>query len=63
VKSAKLVENLPVTKRNKIQLMTYVTPAQAKALKALSAKTGIPQSVMVRAGIDIAIKKYRKKHG
>jgi hypothetical protein len=63
VKSAQLDENPTVTKRNKIQLMTYVTPAQAKALKALSAKTGIPQSVMVRAGIDIAIKKYRKKHG
>jgi Ribbon-helix-helix domain len=51
-----------VVKRNKIQMMAWITPAQAKALKRLSAKTGIPQSVIVRDGLDFAIKKYRKKH-
>jgi hypothetical protein len=53
---------LLMTKRNKVQMMTWVTPAQAKTLKSLSAKTGVPQSVIVRQGVDIAIKKFKKKH-
>jgi hypothetical protein len=43
-------------------MMAWITPAQAKALKRLSAKTGIPQSVIVRDGIDLAMKQFRKKH-
>ena len=31
-------------------------------LKKISAKTGVPQSIILREGLDIAIKKFRKKH-
>jgi hypothetical protein len=48
-------------KRNKIKISTYIHPKQLAALKSISAKTGIPQSVIIRKGLDLAIKVYGKK--
>jgi hypothetical protein len=36
--------------------------AQAKILKKISGTTGITQSIILHEGLDIAIKKFRKKH-
>lgn len=43
-----------------ISTTVYMHEEQRKALRELSIKTGIPIAVMVRAGIDIAIEKFRK---
>jgi predicted DNA-binding protein len=56
-----LGDNSQVPKRNKVKVSTYVHPAQMAALKKLSAKTGVPMAAMVREGIDLAIKKFRKR--
>ena len=34
----------------------YLTHEQVRELKRLSSRTGVPQSVMIRRGVDFAIK-------
>ena len=38
-----------------ISTTVYLRPDQIKDLKRLSDKTGIPQAVMIRRGVDFAI--------
>jgi hypothetical protein len=39
----------------------YLAPQQIRALKKISERTGIPQSVLIRRAIDAIIKKYKKR--
>ena len=45
----------------KIQLACYLEPEQAAALKALSAKTRVPQQAYLREGIEHVLSKYKKE--
>jgi hypothetical protein len=42
----------------KINHSLYLEPWQSKELAALSAKTGVPQQVILRAGLLLAFEKY-----
>jgi hypothetical protein len=46
--------------RKRPKTSVYLTLAQTTALKKISDRTGIPQSVLIRRGVEMAIKKYRK---
>ena len=41
----------------KVQVSLYMTPKQAEALKRLSEKTDVPQSVYLRRAIDLVLKR------
>jgi len=43
----------------KKQVMAYLEPAQHKALKALSKKTGITISEYLRKGVNMVLKKHK----
>src|ERR1700690_1112690 len=45
----------------KIAVQAYLEPEQAKELKALSARTRVPQQVYIREGLDEVLAKYRRK--
>jgi hypothetical protein len=45
----------------KVATMTYLEPAQAGALRALSARTRVPQQVYLREGLDYVLKKHARK--
>jgi ribosomal protein L39E len=44
----------------KIPVQAYLEPAQAKALKALSDNTRVPQQVYLREGVDLVLEKHRR---
>lgn len=44
-----------------IQYSTKLTPEQIKALKRISARTHIPQAVLVRQGVSIIIEEMKGK--
>lgn len=46
---------------NQYQQTIYVSPEQAKALKKLSHTTKIPETVIIREGVDLVLKKYKGK--
>jgi hypothetical protein len=46
---------------NLVQVACYVRPAQAKALRALSARTRVPMQVYMREAVDDVLRKYRRK--
>ena len=39
----------------------YLRPEQREALKRLSKATGIPQTELMRQGIDLVLKKYERR--
>ncbi len=43
------------------KFVMWLDTEQIKRLKALSKKTGIPMSVMIRRGVDWTIKKHSRK--
>lgn len=43
----------------KVPVQAYLEKEQAAALKALSARTRVPQQVYLREGIDHVLEKYR----
>jgi hypothetical protein len=43
----------------KTQLAIYLEPEQAVALKALSARTRVPQQVYLREGLDYVLARYK----
>jgi hypothetical protein len=45
----------------KTQVALYLDEDQMVALKALSAKTRVPQQVYLREGLDLILKMYSKK--
>jgi predicted DNA-binding protein len=45
-------------KGNQIQVSLYLNPETAKALRALSERTRIPQAAYFREAIDDLLKKY-----
>ena len=45
----------------KVLIPCYLEPAQAVALRALSAKTRIPQQTFLREAVDDILTKYRKE--
>ncbi len=47
-------------KRRKIQIWMSATPAQKRALDALSKVTRIPRTVLLREAVDDLLKKYKK---
>lgn len=44
-----------------VQYSTKLTPEQIKALKKISARTHIPQAVLVRQGVSIIIAELKEK--
>lgn len=53
------LRRMPSKKRKKVAL--YFDEEQLEALRKISKRTKIPASVIVREGVGMAIKKYRKK--
>ena len=47
----------------KIQLALYLEAGQVDALKALSARTRVPQQAYLREGLDYVLAKYGMKRG
>lgn len=45
----------------KIPVQAYLEPEQARALKALSVRTRVPQQTYMREGIEYVLAKYRSK--
>ncbi len=45
----------------KIPVQAYLEPEQAKALKALSDRTRVPQQTYIREGLDMVLAKYRER--
>ena len=45
----------------KVKTSLYLEPARLAKLRALSEKTMIPTSALVRRGIDLVIEEYKKK--
>ena len=43
----------------KTQVIAYLEPSQAQALKRLSAETRVPQQVYMREGVDLVLAKYK----
>ncbi len=43
----------------KVAVQAYLEPAQAAALKALSARTRVPMQAYLREGVDFVLGKYR----
>ena len=56
-KRAKTIHRKPV---NFVPIAAFVTPAQKTGLKALSAKTRIPQQALLREALDDLFEKYSK---
>jgi len=46
---------------NKIKMALYFGAEQVETLRAISKRTDIPMSVLVRKGIDLVIAKYSRK--
>jgi len=46
---------------NKVLRSIYLDIAQVKKIKRLSKKTGVPQAVYVREGLDLVLHKYKKQ--
>jgi hypothetical protein len=44
-------------------LSLYLEPKQAELLRALSAKTHVPQQVYLRMGVDLILAKFAAKGG
>lgn len=44
----------------KVTKTVYITPEQNNALERLAKATRIPQSELIREGIELALKKYEK---
>ena len=44
----------------KTQIAAYLEPEQAKALKALSARTRVPMQVYLRDGLDLILKQEQQ---
>ena len=42
-----------------ISTTVYLTPRQVAELKRLSLRSGVPQSVMIRRGVDFAIQETK----
>jgi len=47
----------------KIQLALYLDASQVEALRALSARTRVPQQAYLREGLDYVLAKYGAKKG
>ena len=45
----------------KVRMMCYLDPAQAEALKKISAETRLGVSLLVRDAVDMLIKDYQKR--
>jgi Ribbon-helix-helix domain len=45
----------------KIPVTLYLEPEQAAELKALTARTRVPQQDYIREGVDAVLAKYRRK--
>ena len=45
----------------KVPVQAYLEPEQAKALKALSERTRVPQQAYMREGIEYVLEKYGSK--
>jgi hypothetical protein len=45
----------------KIPVQAYLEPEQAADLKALSARTRVPQQAYIREGVDLVLARYAKK--
>jgi hypothetical protein len=45
----------------KVPVQAYLEPEQARALKALSVRTRVPQQTYLREGIEYVLTKYRSK--
>jgi len=45
----------------KVLVPVYLEPEQAVALRALSAKTRVPQQVYLREGVEYMLSKYKKE--
>jgi hypothetical protein len=56
-KRARTTHRKPV---NFVPIAAFVTPAQKSALKALSAKTRIPQQALLREALDDLFVKHNK---
>jgi hypothetical protein len=48
-------------KRVKVQTMLSLEPEQKKQVERLSKATRIPQQVLLREGVDMLIKRYKRK--
>jgi hypothetical protein len=48
-------------KRRLVKTSIYLEKATLAALKQVSEKTGIPQAVLIRRGVESVLKQYRKK--
>ena len=48
-------------KRRKIQIWMSATPAQKRALDALSKVTRIPRTVLLREAVDMVLQRYKKQ--
>ena len=44
----------------KTQIAMYLKPEQFDALKALSARTGVPMQMYLRKGLDLILEKHKK---
>ncbi len=45
----------------KVPVQAYLEPGQARALKALSQRTRVPQQSYLREGIEYILEKYKGK--
>lgn len=50
-------------KATKIALLAYLDPPQKAALDALTQRTRIPRSVLLREAVDDLLKKHKQKKG
>jgi hypothetical protein len=49
------------TRRNLVKTTIYVEKSVLASLKKFSAETLIPQAVLIRKGIELALKQYRPR--
>lgn len=47
--------------KNVTQVLTYLTPAQKKALDKLSETTRIPRASLMREAVDLLLAKHKQK--
>lgn len=47
----------------KMATTVYLTESQWDALADLSKRTGVPQAVMIREGVDLALEKWKRETG
>jgi hypothetical protein len=59
--SSDIFVRMTPAKRRLVKTSIYLEKSTLAALKQISEKTGIPQAVLIRRGVESVLKQYRKK--